>query len=498
MVLSKFSLSTSATPPLALAYLSGTLRANGHEPQVIDALAEDIERFTPIEGTDGLAQGLPIDDIIERIDADVNIIGYSSMLSCAWTHDKEILRRIRVRFPDVLIIVGGEHITACSEYVLIDCPAIDLCVRGEGEETLLEIVNSYYAGGDYRGANGVACQANGSVRINPPRDRIRDVDNIPEPFWDNLPLETYMGGGYGHGVNIGRSMPLLATRGCPFQCTFCSSPLMWTTRWVARSPELVFAEMVKYIEIYKAENFDLYDLTAIIKKKWIVEFCDLIIESGRVFTWQLPSGTRSESIDAEVVDKLWRAGCRNMNYAPESGSKAVLARIKKKVDLVKLVESMEAAIKRGLNIKINMIFAFPDDTLFETWENFKFGIKCAWIGTHDSTFIPFVPYPGSELYNRLLKEQKIEPMSDYYFNRLIPFSDLKSATSFNPRIKDWQLVWARYAYFALFYGIMFIRYPSRLVQIIKNLITGNQTSRGEEIIRNIFMRKKLLKVQTDK
>ena len=493
MVLSKYSLSTSTTPPLAIAYLSGTLRANGYEPRTIDALGEDIERMIPIEGTAGLAQGLPIERIVERIDADAEIIGYSAMFSCAWTYDKKILERIRERFPRALIVAGGEHITACSEYVLQDSPPIDLCVRGEGEETLLDIVNAASAGKDPRTLNGIMFRDNGSIRSNPPRARIRDVDDMPEPHWEDLPLETYMAGGFGHGVNLGRSMPLLATRGCPFQCTFCSSPFMWTTRWEARSPKKVFDEMVKYIKKYNAENFDFYDLTAIIKKKWIIEFCDLIIKSGLKFTWQLPSGTRSEAIDAEVVDRLWVSGCRNMNYAPESGSEEVLRRIKKKVSLPRLEESMRAAIRRGLNVKINMIFAFPEDTPRETWGNFKFGMKCAWLGVHDSTFIPYVPYPGSELYFQLAAGNKLDPMSDGYFDSLIPFSDLEHAKSFNPRIGDRQLVWARYLYFFLFYGTMFLRRPQRLLRIVMNLLSGRTESRGEEVLQNLLLRKKQAK-----
>ena len=493
MVLSKHSLSTSATPPLALAYLAGMLRANGHQAQLIDALGEDIERMTPMEGTAGIAQGLPIDETVSSIDADARIIGYSAMFSCAWTYDNQILGRIRQRFPDALIVAGGEHITACAEYVLRDSRAIDLCVRGEGEETFLAIVEAALGDEDPRGLDGVTCLVGETLRVNPPRARIRDVDAIPEPYWDDLPLETYMGGGFGHGVNIGRSMPLLATRGCPFQCTFCSSPFMWTTRWEARSPQLVFDEMVKYIDKYDAENFDLYDLTAIVKKSWTVEFCDIILESGRKFTWQLPSGTRSEAIDEEVVDKLWRSGCRNMNYAPESGSPAVLARIKKKVQLPRLLDSLRAAVGRGLNLKINMIFAFPKETLGEMWQSYLFGIKCAWLGAQDSTFIPFVPYPGSELYAELLADSKIEPMSDAYFNSLIPFSDLEHARSFNPHLSDKQLIWARYLYLTLFYGTMFIRWPNRPIRILMNLVTGKQTSRGEEIIRNILLRRKQFK-----
>ena len=483
-------MTASATPPIALAYLSGSLRANGFDLQTIDAIGEDIDRMAPIEGTVGFAQGLPIDRIVERIDADARIIGFSSMFSSGWTNDKKVIQRIRERFPEALIVVGGEHITACSEYVLGDCPAIDLCVRGEGEETLLDIVKTASAGKNPRTLNGVVFRDNGSVRSNPPRARIRDIDNIPEPYWEDLPLDTYMSRGYGHGVNLGRSMPLLATRGCPFQCTFCSSPFMWTTRWEARSPQKVLDEMIKYIKKYDAENFDLYDLTAIVKKKWIIEFCDLIIESGLKFTWQLPSGTRSEAIDAEVVDRLWKSGCRNMNYAPESGSETVLKRIKKKVSLPHLEESMRAAIRRGLNVKINMIFAFPEDTPREIWENFKFGIKCAWLGVHDSSFSLFVPYPGSELYFQLIDEKKLAPMSDDYFNSLIPFSDLEHAISFNPHISDRQLIWVRYIYFMLFYGTMFLRRPQRLLRMIMNMLSGRVESRGEEVLQNLLLRRR--------
>ncbi|MBI4561183.1 MAG: B12-binding domain-containing radical SAM protein [Candidatus Rokubacteria bacterium] len=493
MVLSKYSLSTSITPSIAIAYLSGTLRENGYEPQTIDALGEDVDRLTPIPETVGLAQGLSIDEIVDRIDGNAEIIGFSSMFSCAWTYDRKIIHRIRQRFPKALIIAGGEHITACPDYVLQDCPALDLCVSGEGEETLLDIVNTYFAGKDPRALNGVAFQKDGSVQLNPSRARIRGIDNVPEPYWDDLPLEVYMSRGLGHGVDLGRSMPLLATRGCPFQCTFCSSPFMWTTRWEARSPEKVLEEMKKYIRKYRAENFDLYDLTAIVKKRWIMDFCDLIIKSGLKFTWQLPSGTRSEAIDAEVVDKLWESGCRNMNYAPESGSPTVLKRIKKYVKLPRLEASMKAAIQRGLNVKINMIFAFPEDTPYEMWEDYKFGIRCALIGVDDSSFIPYVPYPGSELYHQLARENKIEPMSDDYFNSLIPFSDLKYAKSYNPHLKDRHLVWARCLYFALFYGTMFLRRPWRLARILMNLFRGRQESRGEATLRHLFLRNKLLR-----
>jgi len=88
-------------------------------------------------------------------------------------------------------------------------------------------------------------------------------------------------GGVMTGVNFGRSMPMLASRGCPYRCTFCSNPAMWGTLWRARDPHDVFDEMCDSMDRYGATNFDFYDLTAIVRREWIVEFCTIIIASGR-------------------------------------------------------------------------------------------------------------------------------------------------------------------------------------------------------------------------
>ena len=105
----------------------------------------------------------------------------------------------------------------------------------------------------------------------------------------------------------------------------------------------------------KIENFSFYDLTAIVKRDWIVTFCKLILERNLKFTWQLPSGTRSEAFDSEVIDLMYRTGCTNLNFAPESGSPAVLKRIKKKVDLGAMKKAMRNCLKRGMVVKSNTI-----------------------------------------------------------------------------------------------------------------------------------------------
>lgn len=214
------------------------------------------------------------------------------------------------------------------------------------------------------------------------------------PAWDLVPIERYLDRGLGFGVNRGRSMPMLATRGCPYQCTFCSNPEMWTTRWYARDPEQVLDEIQAYRERYGATNFDFYDLTAIVRRRWIVQFTNRILERGMVFTWQLPSGTRSEAIDGEVSGLLYASGCRNISYAPESGSPEVLDRIKKVVKLDRLERSATDAVSAGMNVKLNIIMGFPGESRRELGKTVGFLARMGFSGIHDASVSLFSPCPG--------------------------------------------------------------------------------------------------------
>ena len=150
---------------------------------------------------------------------------------------------------------------------------------------------------------------------------------------------------------------------------------MWTTRWVARKPELVADEIEIYIKKYGISNVDFYDLTAVIRKDWIINFAKQLIDRKLNITWQLPSGTRSEALDKEVLTYLYESGCRNLSYAPESGSPRVLKRIKKKVETDRMIESMRTAVACGLNVKANIIFGFPDETHADIWRSLFFIFK---------------------------------------------------------------------------------------------------------------------------
>ena len=477
------------TPPIGPAYVAAAVREAGHDVTLIDAVALGIETFTKRE-RNTLLHGLPYDEILDRIPAGTDCIGVSANFSFEWPVCRPLLQKIRERFPNALLIAGGEHATAVPEFSIGDSP-LDAVVLGEGEKTTVELLKAYEQQGKagLASVNGIAYRdTGGMIQRTPTATRINDLKSIAWPAWDLLPMENYLSRGLGFGVNRGRSVPILASRGCPYQCTFCSNPQMWTVRWKARDPDDVLDEIAVMQDKYQATNFDFYDLTMIVRKEWIIDFAKAIERRNMHFTWQLPSGTRSEAIDAEVTDALYRTGCRNVSYSPESGSEETLKLIKKRVSIPKLMKSMNTAVKSGLNVKCNFILGFPPDTWKNIFETFCALVRAAWAGIHDVSVFIFAPYPGSELFVQLQKEGKITQMDDDYFYRLAAYGDVTQTYSFCRALNKNQLLISRVFATFLFYGSSWLFRPWRPIRIAYNLVSGHLESRGEFALRGFFRR----------
>ena len=411
------------------------------------------------------------------------------MFSSEWVSYKTLVNLIGARLPDAFFIAGGEHFTAAPQLSMDQCPALDAIIRGEGEETLVELASALENKRSLEFVPGLVLRnrsLNQTYIFTPPRSRIKSIDEIPLPTWDLVEMQNYFETDSTYGVNLGKSMPMLASRGCPYQCTFCSSPQMWGTRWVARTPSLLIDEIEMYIHKYQITNIDFYDLTAIVKKDWIIEFCNELISRNLNITWQLPSGTRSEAIDEAVCKLLYQSGCRNMNYAPESGSENVLKEIKKKIKLSRLLDSLNSAVKAGINVKMNIIIGFPFETHLDIWKTIIFLVRLSWMGAHDVSIGVFAPYPGSELYDSLVESGKITH-SDEYWEKLA-YVDISKTVSYSNTITSSMLVFYNFLGFAVFYGSNYLFRPNRLYRTIKNLISGQHESRGEMALHQIITR----------
>jgi anaerobic magnesium-protoporphyrin IX monomethyl ester cyclase len=476
------------TPPVGPAYLAASLRQAGHVARIVDGLGENPFQVTPLFDDKVMAIGLRSEEIADRIQPDTDLIGVSCMFSQDWPEVRRLIQTVRRRFPDVPIVAGGEHITATAGFTLDSTPEVDICVIGEGEETLVELADALGRGAAFDGIAGLLLRTPEGNRSTGSRTRIRQLDDIPLPAWDLVPIDHYLDNGLGYGVDLGRSMPIVATRGCPYQCTFCSNPEMWTTRWYARDPEKVLDEIALYQERYGASNFDFYDLTAIVKRKWIIDFTNRILERRMTFTWQLPSGTRSEAIDEEVCRLLYASGCRNISYAPESGSPEVLKRIKKVVKLDRLEASVLSAVRNGMNVKLNIIMGFPKESRQELGQTVRFLARMGFAGVHDTSISLFSPYPGSELYHDLRKSGLIPELSDEYFLGLCGYKDFSQTISYSDDVTPHVLTVYRILGYLLFYGTQYAVRPWRVVRLLMNLLQHRQESRLDKSLQDLARR----------
>ena len=487
-LLTRHSVQGALTPPIGLAYLASSLIEAGHSVNVVDAIGEAPFQVTSLFDNKILATGLLKDEIIEQVPPHTDLIGVSCMFSQDWPYVRQLIESLKRKFPQVPIFAGGEHITAMPKFVLETCPALEYCVLGEGEETLVDLVNHLANSSIIEEVDGLAFRQDGKVLRTSPRARIRAIDDIPLPAWHLVPLENYLSNGLSYGVNRGRNIPMLATRGCPYRCTFCSNPSMWTTKWIARQPELVLDEIEQYIKEYHITNVEFYDLTAIVRKDWIVRFCQLIKERNLQFTWQLPSGTRSEAIDKEVSKLLYQAGCLNLTYAPESGSAETLKKVKKKINLNRMLSSMKDAIENGVNIKVSIIIGFPNETRYEVWQTLWFLVKMAWVGVHDVAIALFCPYPGSELFQELVEDNQIVEFSDDYFLDLTCYTNMAQAISWSRNISSKELQFLRISGVLIFYGTQYTLRPWRFVRLFLNLISKREESRLDKVLQDYVRR----------
>lgn len=480
---------TSISPPIGLAYIAGALETAGYAVDVIDAVGEAPERTT--RSFKGFLVGLRIDEIVGRIQSETKLVGISTIFTHEWPAVVMIIRGIRERFPDLPIVVGGEHVTSMPEFCLSSSEA-DFLVLGEGEETCLELTHAVLQGLPCEDIPGIAYRDGETVVVNPRRQRNMSVDDIAWPAWHLFDLPNYKKHGLIGGIDTdGVTVPILATRGCPYQCTYCSSPNMWTTRWVARTPSKVVDEIEHYMRIYGASNFPLQDLTAIIRKDWIMEFCQIIIDRGLEITWQLPTGTRAEAIDEDVAELLKKSGMITMAYAPESGADESRDLIKKRIHKPDLIKSMEAAVKHDLHVSCFFVLGFPHETKAHMKESLKFIRTLAETGAQDVGIAFYMALPGTELFRKLYNAGKVQ-FNRQYFRHILDSQTLIPSNLYTDHFSRWALIYWKLRLYCEFYGAKSHRSTVlgvllTLLKVIPGSFKKKHVTRLETVFKNFVV-----------
>ena len=473
-------------PPIGLAYVAASLRACGHDVRAVDGLGEAIGRITDL-GDGFFVHGLLPEEIAERVDADSDVVGVSTMFSSLWPISRDVVQAIHRRHPKATLVCGGEHVTHCTELVLRETAA-RFAVLGEGEETVCELIAQLAGDPNAPPLDRIAGLAyrepNGRVVVNPKRRRRRTLDAIPWPAWDLFPVERYVDARLFASMPFDpaqRPMVLIGSRGCPYTCKFCSNENMWGTHYFTREPRDIVDEMESYLRRYGANDFHFLDLTPIINRRWAKQLCRELIARDLGVTWKTAAGTRSEALDRELLHLMAQAGCDELILAPESGSKRVLEITRKRIDLENVLEVVRTVRRDGIPLAVSafMIIGFPEERIRDVLQTYRYLLRMVWAGFSIVFLNRFAAYPGSEYYANALREGRVQ-FSDAYFLDLDRNLDFTSGfTSWHPRWSSAFVHALRVVGYLVFYGAYYALRPITAARAVVRVLRNRPRSRFE-------------------
>ncbi|MEM1710848.1 MAG: radical SAM protein [Nitrososphaerota archaeon] len=363
-------------PPLGLAYLAVVAEEQGWKVRIID----------------GLTEGLSMQDIAGIVRSLQPEVAGITATTPAIYDAYEIARIVKEHSPNSLVLLGGPHATFMAHEVLEECPYIDVVVRGEAEETLKEILERIERGGDLSGVAGITYRAGDRIRENPPRGFIDDLDSLPIPAYNLLPMEKYV-------VDRVRYAAIVTSRGCPYGCIFCSSSLQFGKRWRAHSPERVLEELMILRYDYGAREIEFLDDTFTLKMSRAEEISRMIVSEGLDISWSASS--RVNTFSRSLGEAMRRAGAHTIYFGIESGSDKTLRLIGKGIIRRQAVDAVKAARNSGLNALGSFIIGFPHEREEDIRATIKFADK---VGVDLAQFTIATPYPGTRLWEIAVKE----------------------------------------------------------------------------------------------
>ena len=401
----KDSLDVNPLPPLGLGYLGAVLENAGIEVRIVDCLLEGwSNRVEVAENIIRVGSSFDqIEDIIRGYGPD--IVGVNNLFTKQHGNAHKVYDLAKRVDKGIITVGGGAHPTVMPELVLAD-ENVDFVVLGEGDDTIIGLVNVIEGRSDISALDGIGYKENGQIKIIPKTKFIADLDKLPFPARHLLNMEKYFGLKASHGARRKkRFSPIITSRGCPAKCTFCSAYRVWGRKFRQRSPENIIAEMKHIKQKYGIEEIMFEDDNTTLNIKRAGKLLDLMIEEKLNFVWDTPNGVAAFALNENLINKIKESGCYSLNLALESGNQYVLDNIiKKPLKLERAKQLVKYAQSIGLDVKIYFIMGMPGETKEQIWDSFHLAKE---LGIYKPFISIATPYPGSELYDICRKNKYI-------------------------------------------------------------------------------------------
>lgn len=384
---------TSYYPQLGVGYISASLKRAGHDVNVLN----------PNHSTEWWKPQL-IQAINEHNPQMIAVGGMSFHMN----QIRGIAAVARAQAPHSVIVIGGNAVSNHPKVAMSAVPEADIGVVGEGEQTIVDLVEALESGNGPNDVKGLIYRENGEKLMQTgPRPMEKNLDSFPWVDWEGIGLDTYAGlhesGNLAPGLIIGsgaRVMPLLTSRGCPFACTFCCHELLGR-RYRTRSLDDVFSELEFAIDRFGINTLMILDDVFCLKRQRMHEFCERI----RPFGLRWECSLRVEQVNADDLKLMHDSGCVCISFGVESMSPPVLKSMKKSTTKEVLARALDLVYEAKIAIWANLILGDPAETMetatesLEWWaENYRFDLRLAFIGFH----------PGSRIFEDAVERGLIE------------------------------------------------------------------------------------------
>ena len=373
--------SMSPLPPLGIAYLAAVLRDAGYQD---------------ISIIDGAAMHLQQQDVVNQIISEKpDVVGFSVM-SNVQDAARRLSADVRRFLPKTRICWGGAHATAMPQQSL-SSGVVDTVFRHEAEASFLEYIRLLESGGDVRTVKGTCFLDQNRTIVNERAPRVRDLDSLPLPARDLLPMDRYATASW-FSDKVKRATTIISSRGCPYECTYCANQVSWgDRRHIRRDPCRVVDEMEMLVKDYGYTGFQFSDECLTANREHITRFCAEILDRGLKVSWVCSSTVRN--VSREILDMMKRAGCEFVNYGVESGSPGIRERLKKRISNDEIFSAVAATKSAGLRVGCCFLLGSPGETVGTARETIRMAQRLA---PDDVAFNIVVPFPGTEIYEEIV------------------------------------------------------------------------------------------------
>jgi len=425
------TLSKSLMPPLGLLYLSSYAK----------------EYYPNYNDKDFLIKTFSADSDFDSFLAEIETISANDkLLFCTTmnTHNRFDIQKlstlIKKRYKQrSLFLAGGAHATLDRE-VLEYCPNIDAVIIGEGEQTFLEILNNLDNGfnvSDFNKISGLRYKKNKEILSTPPRKRIQDLNKIPFPAREKVDMSQYIFDIPVVDPKLQKKLKatsMITSRGCPYNCVFCSVADQWGRTTTYRSIDNVLAEISELTTKYHCNSIYFFDDTFTLSRKRVEEFCQKLITSKINIYWFCE--IRENTVDYNMLALMHKAGCRSVAMGVESGNQEISDNVVKKgINLDRVKDVVNWCADLGIYTKCFFSFSYPGETYKQALETLSYWKN---LPANTKPIGRLRIYPGTPLFTYTQKKGYLPKA----FNWFTPLKSYESASNpinvpyFNDRLTN--------------------------------------------------------------